>query len=131
LTVAGWTSDDLAALDSADTLTLAAGDPENPANNQIARDRVEVGMVTVRGGLYVRAYRGATSAWFRAAQASPRGRIWAGELRWAVRFATADPTLAEEIDAAYIAKYGHLGAQAVGLVNSPAARSATVRIEPR
>jgi hypothetical protein len=128
--MAGWTSDELAALDSADTLTLTAGDPENPANDQTARGRVEVGMVTVRGGLYVRAYRGTTSAWFRATQASPRGRIWAGELRWAVRFPTAEPALAEEINAAYIAKYGHLGAQAIALVNSPAARSATVRIQP-
>jgi hypothetical protein len=129
--VAGWTSDELAALDSTDTLTLAAGDPENPANNQPARDRVEVGMVIVRGGLYVRAYRGTTSGWFRATQASPTGRIWAGELSRAVRFAAANPALAEEIDAAYIARYGHLGAQAADLVNSPPARSATVRIEPR
>lgn len=45
--MAGWTSDELAALDSAGTLTTAAGDPENPANNQTARDRVEVGMAIV------------------------------------------------------------------------------------
>jgi hypothetical protein len=40
----------------------------------------------------------------------PDRRIWAGELSRAVRFAAADPALAEEIDAAY---------------------TATVRIEPR
>jgi hypothetical protein len=84
-------------------------------------------MVTVRGSLYVRAYRGTASGWFQATQTYGHGRVWLGAIERDVTFRPASPALHDDIDTAYRAKYGH----DAGLVASPTAQATTVEIRPR
>ncbi|WP_439376762.1 DUF2255 family protein [Amycolatopsis lexingtonensis] len=113
----GWRPEDLALLTGAESLVLTAG----------SEGGVELGMVLVRGELYVRAYRGAGSRWYRAAREHGHGRIRLGNVTRDVVLETPVGEPAAEIDAAYRRKYG----QAAGsLVASPAAHAATVRIVP-
>jgi hypothetical protein len=123
--MASWTDDELATLHATESLNLAAAPADTPATG-----RVEIGVVTVGDAAYVRAYRGTRSTWFQATQAFRHGRIWAGPLESDVSFQAADPSLRDEIDAAYHSKYGHYGATAVGLAVSAASRAATVKIMP-
>ncbi|WP_018567201.1 DUF2255 family protein [Streptomyces sp. PsTaAH-124] len=113
-----WTPEDLALLAAHDSLVLTAGD-SHP-------DGVETGMVLVRGALYVRAFRGVGSRWFRAAREHGRGRIRVGPATREVLFVPGAAGPAAEIDAAYRDRYG----PAAALVHSPAARAATLRIDP-
>ena len=113
----GWTPDELTVLADASSLRLTAGDGPCP--------EVELGMVLVQGGLYVRAYRGPESRWFQAAQETGRGRIRAGAIARDVLLVPV-PGPADAIDAAYRAKYGNSGT----LVASLQALAATLRIDP-
>jgi hypothetical protein len=75
--------------------------------------------------MYVRAYRGTGSRWYRAAHELGHGRIRVRDIRRDVALvAVADDGLADAIDAAYHAKYGAVGS----IATSAAARSATIRI---
>ncbi|MET9144637.1 MULTISPECIES: DUF2255 family protein [unclassified Streptomyces] len=113
-----WSPEDLALLTAHGSLVLTAGDGHP--------DGVETGMVLVRGALYVRAFRGTGSRWFRAAREHGRGRIRVGPATHEVLFAACGAGPAAEIDAAYRDRYG----PAAALVHSPAARAATLRIDP-
>lgn len=113
----GWSPSELRELNRADSLYLTVGPQSGPAT--------ELGMVTVNGQLYVRAYSGPSSRWFQAARDAATGTITAGDLARAVRL-VPDPGPASTIDAAYQAKYRNSGT----LVASPQARAATLRIDP-
>lgn len=114
-----WTAGDLAQLSAAGSLTLSAGNAHHR--------QVELGMVTVRGSLYMRAYRGTTSGWFQATQTHGHGRIRLGAIEREVTFHPVGPELHDDIDTAYRAKYG----RDAGLVTSPTAQAAAVEIRPR
>ncbi|MEW2290436.1 DUF2255 family protein [Streptomyces sp. NPDC047841] len=114
-----WTAEDQALLSETYALTLTAGDD--------GRDGVEIGMVVVDGELYVRAYRGVRSRWYRAARDRGHGRIQVAGVTRKVCFRTRDLDLSPELEAAFRAKYG---AVADALVASPEARAATIRIDP-
>ena len=63
--------------------------------------------VVVDGAVYVRAYNGTGSRWYRAARSQGAGRITAGGVEKDVTFTPIDdPQLNDRIDAAYEAKYG-------------------------
>ncbi|MFE7392750.1 DUF2255 family protein [Streptomyces sp. NPDC057582] len=114
-----WTPEELALLTGSESLVLTAGDDGHPG--------VEIGMVLVRGELYVRAYRGGRSRWYQAAQKHSHGQIRVGTVTRDVLLETRGTRPASEIDAAYRNKYG----QAAGpLAASPAAHTATIRIDP-
>ncbi|MFE7330340.1 DUF2255 family protein [Streptomyces sp. NPDC057565] len=114
-----WRPEDLALLTGFESLVLTAGDDGHPG--------VELGMVLVRGELYVRAYRGVRSRWYQAAQKRSHGQIRVGTVTRDVLLETCDTSPASEIDTAYRNKYG----QAAGpLAASPAAHAATIRIDP-
>ncbi|MGW3349237.1 DUF2255 family protein [Nonomuraea rubra] len=114
-----WTPEDLALLAGSESLVLTAGDEAHPG--------VEIGMVLVRGELFVRSYRGVRSRWYQAAQKERHGQIRMGAVTRDVLLETRDTTPASEIDAAYRSKYG----QAAGaLAATPAAHAATIRIDP-
>lgn len=106
-----WPESDM----EAHALRLTAGAAPHPG--------VEVGMVLVDGELYVRAFRGPTSAWFRAAVASGHGQISVGNSTWPVNFSVygGDPA---PIDDEYLRKYGPDAA----FVTNRAARESTLRI---
>lgn len=59
----GWSPSELRELNRAESLRLTAGPQPGP--------ETELGMVTVDGQLYVRAYRGPSSRWFQAARELP------------------------------------------------------------
>lgn len=85
--------------------------------------------VVVDGGLYVRAYNGKDSRWYRAALEQKAGRIMANGITKEVHFEAADGRMGERIDEAYRAKYQdspYLKAMIDGR-----ARGATVKIVPR
>lgn len=84
--------------------------------------------VAVDGELFVRAYSGKNSSWYRAAVRQRAGRIIAAGMTLDVQFEPADESLNNRIDSAYRAKYASspylrpmIGAEA---------HSATVRITP-
>ena len=85
--------------------------------------------VAVDGALYVRAYNGRDSRWYKAAARQKTGRITAAGMTKAVGFEPVDGPVNDRVDEAYRAKYRDspylkpmIGARA---------RAATVRITPR
>lgn len=61
--------------------------------------------LTVDGSLYVRAYNGQSSRWYKAARAQKCGRVSVGGIEKDVVFEPVEGTIDEAIDAAYRAKY--------------------------
>ena len=86
--------------------------------------------VVVDDALYVRAYNGTRSRWYRAAT-TQAGRITAAGTRFDVTFETvpADGDLADAIDAAYHRRYDP--SPYVGHMVGRGSREATIRIRPR
>jgi hypothetical protein len=85
--------------------------------------------VAVNDGLYVRAYHGQDSRWYRAALGEKAGRITAIGLTKEVIFEFVDGPLNDRIDDAYRAKYR--GSSYLEPMVGDRARKATVRIVPR
>lgn len=61
--------------------------------------------VVVDGSLYVRAYNGQNSRWYKAAMAQKGGRVRVGGIEKDVVFEPVEVAINEAIDAAYRAKY--------------------------
>jgi hypothetical protein len=85
--------------------------------------------VAVDGGLYVRAYNGQNSRWYRAAVRQKAGRITAAGMTKEVTFEPVDGPINDRIDDAYRAKYR--GSPYLGPMIGARARSATVKVMPR
>jgi len=117
-----WTEMDIRNLADANSLKLTAG-PD-------LRKVVEIGMVVVDHDLYVRAFRGPSSAWFRAAVTATSGTVAVHGIRRSVTFRAVNGELVDgiddRIDHAFRAKYG----DAAPLVADRRARAATLRIAP-
>ncbi|MAX80912.1 MAG: hypothetical protein CL843_12160 [Crocinitomicaceae bacterium] len=83
--------------------------------------------VEVDGKLYVRAYNGRNSRWYKSAMTQKAGRITGAGLEKKVRFeATTDEVLNAKIDDAYRKKYS--SSPYLGSMISEIAKSATVNI---
>ncbi|MDO5633245.1 MAG: DUF2255 family protein [Paracoccus sp. (in: a-proteobacteria)] len=120
-----WSPQELQAIVTADDLKIAP----------LREDGTTYGTptwiwcVAVDGDLYVRAYSGQASRWYRAAVGQKAGQIIAaGETRQ-VGFETVDTALDDLIDAAYRAKYA--GSSYLAPMISPRTHAATIRIVPR
>lgn len=85
--------------------------------------------VEVDGNLYVRAYNGVTSRWYRSAMQQKAGKIHAAGMVKEVLFEAADHSLDEQIDEAYKAKYS--GSPYLSPMISKSTKAATVRITPK
>jgi hypothetical protein len=85
--------------------------------------------VMVDEALYVRAYNGRASRWYRAAMRQKAGRITAAGRTREVTFEPVDGSINERIDDAYRAKYR--GNEYLGLMIGARARAATVKVTPR
>src|SRR5438105_15723289 len=85
--------------------------------------------VAVGDALYVRAYNGQNSRWYRAAVRQKAGRITAAGLTKEVTFEPVDGPINDLIDDAYRAKYH--GSPYLSPMIGARARSATVKVMPR
>ncbi|WP_033222943.1 DUF2255 family protein [Kitasatospora phosalacinea] len=115
---ADWTPAELSLFEDARSLVLSAGSDGYPG--------VEVGMVVVQGALLVRAWRGTTSQWYRAAREFGCGRVRVGAMDREVLLESGHHRRTVAIDAAYRAKYGAVAA----LLTGTGAHAATLRISP-
>jgi hypothetical protein len=84
--------------------------------------------VAVDGDLYVRAYNGKSSRWFKAAMQQKAGQIIAAGMTRKVNFEPASGTVNDRIDDAYRAKYK--GSPYLAPMIASGARAATVKIVP-
>jgi hypothetical protein len=85
--------------------------------------------VAVDGDLYVRAYNGRDSRWYKSALRQKAGRIVAAGLTREVSFAPVDGAVNDRIDDAYRVKYR--GSPYLDPMIGARARAATIRITPR
>lgn len=121
-----WTVDELDKIGTVYEIELAALRPDGGL-----RKPVTIWVVRVSDNLYVRSYRGQAGAWYRGALARREGRIWAGGVVKDIAFVDeTDPSVNEQIDAAYRAKYRQ-SAQYVPPMVAPAARATTIKLVPR
>jgi hypothetical protein len=84
--------------------------------------------VAVEGDLYVRAYNGTRSRWYKAAMRQKAGRIIAAGMSREVSFESVDGPINDRIDDAYRAKYK--GSPYLAPMIAANACAATVRITP-
>jgi hypothetical protein len=120
-----WTSDELARIEAADELELAA-----LRRDGTLRKPVTIWVVRHGDDLYVRSAYGRTSAWFRGTRVRHEGRIRAGGVEKEVTFVAADHDLDDQIDAAYRAKYRRYAASLINYMVSPEARTTTLKLVP-
>ena len=85
--------------------------------------------VAVGDALYVRAYNGQNSSWYRAAVRQKAGRIIAAGIRKEVTFEPVEGPINDQIDEAYRAKY-HSSPYLSPMIGARA-RTATVKVMPR
>jgi hypothetical protein len=84
--------------------------------------------VVVDDALYVRAYSGPSSRWYKAAMRQKRGRITAAGVTKNVAFEPVDGPINDDIDEPYREKYKNC--PYLQPMISTRRRSATVKIEP-
>jgi len=85
--------------------------------------------VVVDDTLYVRAYNGQNSRWYKAAVRQKAGRITTVGMTKEVSFEPVDGAINDRIDDAYRAKYK--GSPYLGPMIGARARSATLKVVPR
>jgi hypothetical protein len=85
--------------------------------------------VAVDDALYVRAYNGRKSRWYRAAMEQKAGRITAAGMTKEVTFEAVNGPLNDRIDEAYRAKYR--ASPYLNPMIGRGARAATVKVIPR
>jgi hypothetical protein len=122
---AGWTSAELANIEGAQELEIAAVRGDGTL-------RKAVPIWVVRGGddLFVRAAYGPRSGWHRVARASHEGHIRAGGVDEDVTLEPAPEAVYDQVDAAYRSKYGRYADIVDGMVDAQA-RASTLRLVPR
>jgi hypothetical protein len=121
-----WTSEELAEADAADEMRLSSVRRDDtlssPRTIWVVRDGQD---------LYVRSVNGPDAAWFRGTRTRREGHVRIGDVERDVTFADADDSVGDQLDAAYRSKYRKYAKSIVDSINSPAARSATIKLLPR
>src|SRR6516165_8648006 len=124
-TMGSWSKDELRRVAEADDLHVSP----------FREDGVTYGTptwvwsVAVDDALYVRAYHGQSSRWYRAAVRQKAGRVTAAGMTKEVSFEPIDGPINDRIDNAYRAKYR--GSPYLDVMIGARARSATVKVTPR
>jgi len=121
-----WTSDELTKIGNAEELQIASLRRDGSLRNPVT-----IWVVRVDKDLYIRAYKGRTSPWFRGIQAHHKGHVQAGGINKEVAF-VEEPSIDinDKIDAAYLTKY-HRYPQYVAPMVTLEARAATIKLVPR
>ena len=120
-----WTPEDLQRIAASDDLHVSP----------FREDGVTYGTptwiwsVVVDGALYVRAYNGRESRWYKAAMRRAGGRISVAGMTKDVSFAPVEGAINDRIDEAYREKYR--GSPYLAPMIGARASAATVRISPR
>lgn len=123
--MSSWSNDELRNIAQADDLHISP----------FRDDTVTYGTptwiwsVAVDDDLYVRAYSGQDSTWYKAAVRQRAGRISAAGMMKEVAFEPVNGPINDRIDDAYQAKY-HNSPYLKPMITDPA-RSATVKVIPR
>jgi hypothetical protein len=125
--MADWTSDELTRIESAEELQLASLRKAGRLRKQVT-----VWVVRVGDDLYVRSWRGRSSAWFRGTQVNHLGQIWAGGVHKDVSFVmVTNPQINDQVDKAYRSKYGHYSASYIDPMVATEAKQTTICLVPR
>src|SRR5215216_3759934 len=112
-----WMSDELTKIGTAEELQIAS-----LRRDDTLRKPITIWVVRHGDDLYVRSYKGLDAAWFRGVQVRHEGQIRAGGIEKDVSFVEeTDPTINDQIDAAYRAKYRRYDARYVDPMVAPAA----------
>ena len=123
--MSNWTEAELAQIATADDLHISP----------FREDGVTPGTptwiwsVVVDGALYVRAYNGRNSRWYKAAMTQKAGRVRVSGIEKDVIFEPVEGEIQEQIDSAYRTKYA--GSPYLDPMIGSRARAATVKIKPR
>ena len=123
--MSAWSNDELRRITEADDLHVSP----------FREDGVTYGTptwiwsVAVGNSLYVRAYNGQNSSWYKAAVRQQAGRITAAGLTKEVTFEPVEGAVNDRIDDAYREKYK--GSPYLAPMIGARARSATVKVTPR
>lgn len=123
--MSAWPKDELSRIGASDDLHVAPFREDG----KTCGTPTWIWSVVVDGALYVRAYNGRRSSWYRAAMRQKAGRITAAGMTKEVGFEPVDGSNNERIDEAYREKYH--GSPYLEPMIGDRARSATVRITPR
>ena len=122
-----WTNDELNKIGNAEELQIAS-----LRSDGTLRKLVIIWVVRLGDDLYVRSVNGRSSAWFRGVLTLHQGHIRAGGVEKDVSFVEEPaPEINEQIDAAYRNKYRRYAASIIASINSPTARTATIKLVPR
>jgi len=121
-----WKSDELDKIGIAEELQIAPF-----RSDGTVRKPVIIWVVRIGDDLYVRSYKGRTSAWFRGTQVRHEGRIQAGGVDKDVTFVEeASLDINNQLDGAYRTKYCRYAESIISTIVSPTARSATIKLVP-
>lgn len=121
-----FTRDELKKIDEADDLHISPFREDGKTYGT----PTWIWAVVVDGELYVRAYHGQASRWYKAAMQQKAGRIHAAGTTKEVAFeAINEETLNSRIDEAYKKKYGN--SPYLSPMTLSRSRQATVKIKPR
>jgi hypothetical protein len=93
------------------------------------RKPTRIWSVAVDGALYVRAFHGRDSLWYKSAARQKAGRVTADGLSRDVHFEPAEESVNDRIDEAYRGKYGN--SDYLDAMIAAHARAATLKVTPR
>ena len=127
--MSAWSQDDLGRLGGASEVEVSSV----RRDGSLSRART-VWIVRVGDQLYLRSVNGPDAAWYRFTRTFHQGRIQARgvarDVTWIDVNATEQPDVDPAVDAEYARKYQGSTA-AIAHINSPLARTTTMRVEPR
>ncbi|MCR4524201.1 DUF2255 family protein [Bosea sp. 47.2.35] len=120
-----WTKDELGNIAKADDLRIAPfrEDGMTPGTP------TWIWSVVIEDGLFVRAYHGVDSRWYKAAVREKSGQISVAKTSYEVSFEQAETRLKDRIDEAYRTKYS--GSPYLASMIGDQARAATICIRRR
>ena len=125
---ATWSENELAAIDTRDEVRISS----LRTDGTLSSSRI-IWAVRLGDQVYVRSVNGRGAAWFRSTRARHEGRIQVGGLSKDVSFIDIDESdeIEELVDKAYASKYRNYARSIIDHINSPEARAATIRLDPR